>query len=344
MRSIATVLVCLSVVSYRGTVAIGTQSPAGGTDAAPVLAKARAALGGDAALSAIKSFTATGRTRRLQGDNLLPIEFEIACELPDRFVRKDEIPVQESGPTSRGFNGAALIQIPPPAMRDGGPPRGGPPGDRGGMPPPAGPAPPARPAGPAAFAPPKSDPVSTAKQEFVRLTLGMFATSFSAYPLSFVRAGQAQAPQGKAEVIDVTGPEGSNFKMRFLINAETGLPVLVSWQLPASNVVVTVPGQAQPTGLAPGTVVVEGPPVPAADAPKEQEDEFSKTVADLRRKAQATLVEHRLYYADYRDVGRGVQFPFRLRRAIGADTIEETNFDAFTLNPRIDPRKFEVVK
>ncbi len=68
-----------------------------------------------------------------------------------------------------------------------------------------------------------------------------------------------------------------------------------------------------------------------------------KTVADLRRKAQATLIEHRLYYADYRDVS-GRRFPFRLRRAIAADTVEETNFDEFKINPRIDPRKFEVVR
>jgi hypothetical protein len=55
-------------------------------------------------------------------------------------------------------------------------------------------------------------------------------------------------------------------------------------------------------------------------------------------------VEYRLYYADYRDVGNGLRFPFRLRRAIAGETVEETNFDGFRINARIDPRKFEVVK
>jgi hypothetical protein len=54
-------------------------------------------------------------------------------------------------------------------------------------------------------------------------------------------------------------------------------------------------------------------------------------------------VEHRLYFADYRDAG-GVMWPHRIRRAAGADTTEETTFDRFRLNARIDPRKFEVVK
>jgi hypothetical protein len=54
-------------------------------------------------------------------------------------------------------------------------------------------------------------------------------------------------------------------------------------------------------------------------------------------------VENRLYFADYRDVD-GMQFPFRLRRAVGPDTIEETTFDRYKVNARIDPKKFEVRK
>src|SRR5205085_3710970 len=85
-------------------------------DAAQVLAAAREALGGDKKLSAVKTFTATGRTRQIRGNNLVPIEFEIDCELPDKFVRKDEIPAQDTDPTTVGFVADALIQFPlPPA-------------------------------------------------------------------------------------------------------------------------------------------------------------------------------------------------------------------------------------
>ena len=98
-------------------------------DAAAILSAARDALGGEEKLAAVKTFVATGRTRQLRGNNLVPIEFEMLCELPDKYVRKDEIPAQESEPTSSGFNGDALIQIPPPPKRPpqpaapGGPPR-----------------------------------------------------------------------------------------------------------------------------------------------------------------------------------------------------------------------------
>ena len=54
-------------------------------------------------------------------------------------------------------------------------------------------------------------------------------------------------------------------------------------------------------------------------------------------------MEHRLYFAEYRDVD-GIQFPFRIRRAVGGETTEETTFDRFKVNGKVDPKKFEVRK
>jgi len=88
---------------------------------------------------------------------------------------------------------------------------------------------------------------------------------------------------------------------------------------------------------------VNAPPLPAASATQEEKDKYAKDVAALRAKAQSTSVEHRLYFADYRQDG-GVNWPYRLRRAIGSDTTEETTFDRFRLNAKIDPKKFDAVK
>ena len=74
-------------------------------DAAPILMRARLALGGDARIAAVKTFMITGRTRQVQGDNLVPIEFEIACELPAKCIRRDEIPARKSGATTIGYSG-----------------------------------------------------------------------------------------------------------------------------------------------------------------------------------------------------------------------------------------------
>lgn len=231
-------------------------APAG--DATPILAAARAALGGAAKINAVKTFVATGRTRQVRGDNLVPIEFEIQSELPDKYSRRDEFPAQDAGPAASGFSGDRLVQIPRPAT----------------VPPDAALA--AR--------------VVSVKQDFARLMLGMFASSYSSYPLAFTYIAQAEAPQGKADVLDVKGP--ANFAARLFINAQTHLPIMVSWE-------------------------VRGPGGP-------------------------TPVEHRLYFADYREVD-GLQLPFRLRRAVGPDTTEETTFDRFRINARVDPRRFEVV-
>jgi hypothetical protein len=191
---------------------------------------------------------------------------------------------------------------------------------------------------------PRTARVTSLKQDFVKLTLGMFATSFSSHPLTFTLAGQAEAPQGKADIVDVKG--AGNTALRLFINSDTHLPIMVSWTMPASNVVLRVPGQPAPENSAPGSIVVDAPPPPAATASKEDQATYAKAVQDLRKKALtgAKPVEYRLYYADYRDAGNGLRFPFRLRRAIAGETVEETNIDEFKINTRIDARKFLVVK
>lgn len=382
MPSVCRAGFCGAVALLGGMVLVLAQAPPPPAAPAPnpeavaraegVLAESRKALGGDR-LSGLKTLVASGRTRRIRGNNLVPIEFEILVELPDKYLRTDEFPAEDTDPTSSGFSGDALIQIPPlPAF----PPPGrgmNPPGAPGGAPagpPPAAPTAPAGPPAAASGAPPASSGVSPAggapgmppgapgtmpagrggappdprrarvtalQQEYARLSLGLFASPGS-YPLTFSYTAVAEAPQGQADVLDAKG-EG-NFALRFFISRETHLPIMVTWTTPPTNVIVTIPGQPPPQTVAPGAVVVTGPPAPPPGAAKEEADLYAKEVLALRTKAQATPVEHRLYFGDYREVD-GLRLPFRLRRAIGTETTEETTFDRFRLNSRIDPRKFQ---
>jgi hypothetical protein len=256
-------------------------------DAAAVMAAARTAIGGDAKIGAVKTFIANGRTRQVRGENLVPIEFEIQAELPDKYARRDEFPAQDAGPTTSGFNGEALILIPRPA----------PPPPRAGAPPPS----------PDQQEAALRGRLNTAKQDFARLMLGMFASSYSGFPLTFTYLAQAEAPQGKADVIEVKGP--GNFTGRFFINSQTHFPIMLSWQAQ----------QGPPGGRGPAT----GAPPPAPGAP-----------------GGAAPVEQRMFFADYRNVD-GLQLPFRIRRAAGAETTEETTFDRFRINAKLDPRRFE---
>ncbi|HEX7793122.1 MAG TPA: hypothetical protein VF456_02165 [Vicinamibacterales bacterium] len=277
----------VAVFGASSLVAFGQQ-----TDAPQVLAAARTALGGEKNLDAVKTFVANGRTRQLRGNNLVPIEFEINCELPDRFVRKDEIPAQDTDVTVSGFSGDTLIQFPMPGAGRGGPGRGPAPEGRGA--PPSGDGRAARGDGGGRGALPMNPAqqrLNAVKQDFARLMLGVFATSFPTYPLTFKYAGIGEAPEGKADVLEVTGP--GNFSARLVVQQDTHLPVMLMWQQPA-------PGQ----------------PAPA---------------------------EYRMYYADFRDVN-GVKWPFRIRRAVAGQTIEETTFDRIRINAKIDARKFETPK
>jgi hypothetical protein len=281
------------LISCLAVSALARTQPVPADAAAAIVAAAREALGGEKKLAAVKTVVATGRTRQVRGDNLVPIEFEIAIELPDKYVRKDEIPAQESGPTQTGFSGETLLQFPAPSA---------PPARAGGPPPQT----------PEQMAAAGRMRLNTIKQDFARLTLGMFAGTSSAYPVTFSYVGKAEAPQGKADVLDVKGPAGPGaFAGRLFINADTHLPIMITWTAPAPP-------------------MRGGPPPSRGDAPP-------------ATASQPLPPETRLYFGEYREAS-GLQLPLRLRRALGPDTVEETIFDGYKINTKIDPRKFEVRK
>jgi hypothetical protein len=176
------------------------------------------------------------------------------------------------------------------------------------------------------------------KQDFARLMLGLFASSYPSFPLTFTYAGQAEAPQGKAHVLDAKGP--ANFAARLFISADTHLPIMVSWQqaAPPPRRGGPPPGGAPPGGRAAPPAAAAAPPPgtapPASAGPPAGAGGGPPTTPPPG-------MEHRLYFAEYRDVD-GLKLPFRLRHAVGAETIEETTFDRFRINARTDPRRFEV--
>ena len=174
---------CLAVSALAGA------QPVPPDAAAAVVAAAREALGGEKKLAAVRTVLATGRTRQVRGDNLVPIEFEIAIELPDKYVRKDEIPGAGKRPDADRLQRRHPVAVsgaiaPAGARRRAAPADTG--ADGGGG----------------------RTRLNTIKQDFARLMLGMFAGTSSAYPVTFTYVGKAEAPQGKADVLDVKGPAG----------------------------------------------------------------------------------------------------------------------------------------
>ena len=180
--------------------------------------------------------------------------------------------------------------------------------------------------------------MATAKQDFARLMLGLFASSYAGFPLTFDYVAQAEAPEGKADVLDVKGP--ANFTARLFVNAQTHLPIMLSWRVQPPPARGGGPGGlGGPGGQSPTR---DGAPPAAPPARADGGGPPPGAPAPLGPTSTAPApIENRMYFADYRDVD-GLKLPFRIRRAAGSETTEETVFDKFRVNARTDARRFEV--
>ena len=317
---------CLVVAMLALGVGLRGQAP----DVGKILGAARAALGGEKKLSSLKTLAATGQSVRVTADgSSAPTDFEMAFELPDKFMKKDVMAMMGNVAITRtsGFNGDAVINVidQPPAM-----PgmirivRGGPGGD------------PNAPQTPEQQAENRKNMLIAAKQDFSRLLLGFIVSSFITYPLEFSYGGQAESPDGRADIIDVKGEGG--FAARLFIDQKTHLPLMLSWMAREPLVI-----QRAFTGAKPGAAPPAGGGISHAQAATSDErDKMMKQAQEDARQAEAKLrvVEYRLYYGDYRDVD-GVKVPFQLQRSIDGKPSEEVTLEKVKINGKIDPNKFQ---
>src|SRR4051794_22499351 len=100
--SIGAVLMC------AGAALVAGQTP----DVNKILADARNALGGDTKVAGVKSLTASGRSTRVTANGSTPNDFEMAMELPDKFVTKQTLAMINGSAIARtsGFNGGSVIE------------------------------------------------------------------------------------------------------------------------------------------------------------------------------------------------------------------------------------------
>jgi hypothetical protein len=329
--------------------ALAAGSLAAGQERDPnqVLAGARTALGGPK-LDAVKTLTASGRTQRaLPNGTSTETEFEMALELPDKYLMRSVVAAMGNMSIYRnsGFNGGQVIEEidRPPSLAGGGVMH-------------------IRIAGPGGPVDPekmtadeKADydqkRLVANRRDFAKLALGMFAASPAFYPVELSDGGQAESPDGKADVIDVKGEGG--FAAKLFIDAQTHLPLMLSWMDKEPLVMTMGPGGTAMTGGAPGTGMSAGGSATVtrversggAPLTPEEREKMLKDIDARRKEAEAKLrtVEYRLYYGDYKAVG-GVQLPHRIQRSIDGKPTEEMIFDSVKVNAKIDAKKFQVSK
>ena len=323
--------VCVAVLA--GELLVAGQ----GADVARVLAEVRAALGADKPAAA-KTVSIEGRSTRTSANNTSSAnDFEMAFELPDKFMKREVFANLGGVALMRrtGFNGARLIDETdaPPGMTSGGgnvrvmtmsPSAGQMPGTQ---------------ATPEQLETQRKMSLQSHRREFARLALGLFGTTTAAFPVEFTYVGQAEAADGKADVLEVRGADG--FVAKFFVDTRTHLPLMLSWMDKEPLRLTMGPGSmgggagnVQFTRAAPGTAMSP------EDAKKMQQD-----MAERMKEAEAKrrVVEYRMFYGDYKPVN-GVQLPTRIQRMMDGVATEELELEKITVNQKIDQKKFEAIK
>jgi hypothetical protein len=320
--------------------------------AAAVVADLRNALGGEQKIAAIKSLSLRADYRREMsagpiaggggatfvmmagpggpggGSPQMTGKLEIDLELPDRYLRSDIGSGMLSFTRTEGFDGSRpFVEM-----------VGNNPGMRVMTDNPA--ADPAR----------AQAALKRSNVELARLLLGVTGGTHPNFPCSFAYAGVAESPDGKAHMLDVTGPE--DFKARLYVDTETHLPLMLTYMEAEPRMVVrnmTRDGagrQGGPRGETrtgsggDGHVQVQAGRANMPELTPEQRADLDKA----RKEAEATppkMVEYRLFYSDYRKVD-GVSMPHRIARGVGDKTTEEWDVTSYKVNPTFKADRFKV--
>ncbi|MGH9330716.1 MAG: hypothetical protein ACRD09_09750 [Vicinamibacterales bacterium] len=259
---------------------------------AQVLAEARKAIGGEDRLNAVQTIVATGKSQRQMGQTQMSGDIEIAIALPDRYLRTQVDSIMGASVTrEQGFSGGALLErsVAPPGATvmfrgpdaDGDPERA------------------------------KQMRLQAQKNELTRLLVAWLLTAPAYSQGQFSYAGEAESPDGKADALELKGPDG--LALRVFVDKKTRRPLMITYQGRA-RVIRTqtmTAGQRPPAG---GHGEVEATPPP--------------------------LTEMQWFVDDFREVG-GLWLPHRLVQAADGKTIEEWEFSKIALNQPIKDDKFK---
>src|SRR5204862_6816313 len=122
---------------------------------------------------------------------------------------------------------------------------------------------------PAAGSDAETQAIRNSRAELARIAVGLLLTSPGSLPLEFVYAGEAESPDGTADVLDVKG-EGS-FAAKLFLDKASHRPLMLAYRGVSPRVVVQTqrmpPGAAAPAAPAsgqPGTNAHGEPNAPPA--------------------------------------------------------------------------------
>ena len=186
---------------------VSAQDAAG--KAQQLIAQARAALGGDK----LKSLSVTGNYRRTFGQMEMAGEVSYDLLLPDKMMKTETMNPMPSLEITRveALNGEDVWED---QQQHGG--GGGMMIFRRG------------PGGPGADPQKAKEALQqSVRSDFARLAIGWLLTTPSSFPVEYSFAGEAESPDGKADVLDVKGPGG--FAIRLFLDQKTHRPLMLTY-------------------------------------------------------------------------------------------------------------------
>jgi hypothetical protein len=282
-----------------------------------LLSAARAALGGEEKLKSVQSLAATGKFRRVmvmqvqssgdggghKADEAPPQmtgEFELAFALPDRFIRTRDMDLPMGGSVTEvlaldgtqawsdiqnnsGGGGGIFIRRPP----------------AGTTPPPG---------------------AQTAEQrvraELTRYLLALLLNAPSDPSVEWSYAGEAEAEDGRADVLDCKGANG--FNARLFLDKDTHRPLMLTYRStePVMRMMTRTLGPNDPPPAKGGQAPPDLP------APEMRESEIA------------------VRFADYRTED-GITWPHQFTFARDGEVNEEWEIKSYKVNPQFKADKFK---
>lgn len=264
------------------------------------LKQARAALGGEEKVRSVQSLTALGKFRRTFGERETSGEREVSFQLPDKYVSTETFAVaglNTSVTSSKVLDGERASMA-----------------GRGQM---------IVMGGPSVSEEQKQAMYRrTFRTEWARLLVGLLLTSPQSFPVEFKYAGEAEAEDGRADVLDATGPD--NFAARLFLDKQTHLPLMLTYKTQMRRM-VGGPGGG-------GTVQMRH------GMSQAEMDKMVKEMADKTGPAQE--VEQQIRFSEYKRVG-GLMLPHRISQGEDGQVREEWEVTKYEVNPRLKADTFK---
>ena len=166
-------------------------------------------------------------------------------------------------------------------------------------------------------------------------------TEFNRYLLTFLGGADlqptfvavAEAPEGKADVVEVKNEQGQS--VRLFVDQATSMPLMLQYQeiRPRINM---MGGPGGPGGRR-GPGASGAPGAPGAPGATPNPEEIRRRVENMPPPQPSTVT---LYLGDFKKVD-GVMLPHRLTQAIDGKTVEEWTIEKARVNPSVKADLFE---